>query len=123
MLEKIKQANPNAEYVLLGGDGDQVKSFRKAWRKACEAAGLKGFLFRDLRPSAARNLVRAGVPRDVAMKITGHKTEDVFERYNITSTDDLHDAGTSLTEYLNQKRRAAAQSASWIISRAVLLKN
>ncbi len=110
MLEKIKQANPNAEYVFLGRDGDQVKSFRKAWRKACEAAGLKGFLFHDLRRSAARNLVRAGVPRGVAMKITGHKTEEVFERYNITSTDDLHDAGTSLTEYLNQKRQAATQS-------------
>jgi integrase len=110
MLEKIKRANPNAEYVFVGRDGDQVKSFRKAWRKACEAAGLKGFLFHDLRRSAARNLIRAGVPRGVAMKITGHKTEEVFERYNITSTDDLHDAGTSLTEYLNQKRQAAAQA-------------
>jgi hypothetical protein len=32
---------------------------------------------------AARNLIKAGVDRRMAMKITGHKTEAIFERYNI----------------------------------------
>jgi len=49
------------------------------------------------------------VSRGVAMKITGHKTEEIFERYNITSTEDLREAGTSLTEYLNTKRQAVAK--------------
>ena len=110
MLEKIRQANPNAEYVFLGVGKEQIKSFRKAWANACEATGLKDFLFHDLRRSAVRNLVRAGVSRGVAMKITGHKTEEVFERYNITDSKDIESAGVSLTEYLNQKRLEAAQT-------------
>ncbi len=37
------------------------------------------------------------------MKISGHKTESVFERYNITSQEDLREAARSLTRYLETK--------------------
>jgi len=32
------------------------------------------------------------VDRRVAMKINGHKTEHIFERYNIKATDDVREA-------------------------------
>jgi len=39
---------------------------------------------------------RRGVSTTVAKKISGHLTDSVFERYNITSTEDLHDAANKI---------------------------
>ena len=61
--------------------GSPIKSFWKAWRTACKAAGAPGRIPHDFRRTAVRNLERAGVPRSVAMKIVGHKTEAIYRRY------------------------------------------
>lgn len=43
----------------------------------------------DFRRTTIRNLERGGVPRSVAMKLTGHKTESVYRRYAIADDRDL----------------------------------
>ena len=48
-----------------------------------------------------RNLRRAGVDRKIAMAISMHRTEAVFERYNIDTDDDLRDAVGKRTSYVN----------------------
>jgi integrase len=59
----------------------------------------EGLIFHDLRRSAVRNLVRAGVPQKQAMDITGHKTTSVFQRYDITSGKDIQEAGRKLDQF------------------------
>jgi integrase len=79
--------------------GEPIGDFRKAFDAACAAAGLQGIVPHDLRRSAVRNFIRAGVKESVAMRLSGHRTRSVFDRYNIVS-EDLIDASTKLQEFL-----------------------
>ena len=80
-------------------DGVPVRVWRHALRDACRSAGVPHRLLHDCRRTAARNLIRAGVPERIAMLLTGHKTRAVFERYNIVSSGDLRDAARRLDTY------------------------
>ena len=65
------------------------KALYHRWKVACRLAGVPTRIPHDFRRTAVRNLERAGVPRSVAMKLTGHKTEAVYRRYAIVCEADL----------------------------------
>jgi integrase len=90
-------------------NGSRIKNIRAAWETACTAAGFPGRVPHDMRRSAARNLVRAGVSENVAMRLLGHKTRAVFDRYDVTSEADKIEAGKLLGQLLGQPEAKTAQ--------------
>ena len=71
-----------------------------------EGTNKPKFIFHDLRRASAQNLVRAGVPERVVMLIGGWKTRSVFERYNVVTESDPHEAAAKLER---QVRRIASE--------------
>ena len=92
-----------------------MKNFRRMWNRTCHKLGLgvydekgdnrryTGLHPHDFRRSASRNLIKAGVPRSTAMLITEHKTESIFERYNIKDTSDAKAALLKVGQYSSSK--------------------
>ncbi len=95
---------PALSAYVFHANGRPVVDFRKSWQKACCAAGVGrmvadesdpekeryvGKLFHDLRRSAVRDMVRAGVAPTIARTISGHRSDAVFERYDIVDGRDV----------------------------------
>jgi integrase len=74
---------------LVTDTGHAVNAVRTAWRRASVASGCPGRIPHDFHRTAIRNLVRAGVSEKVAMQLSGHKTRNVFDRYDIVNEHDL----------------------------------
>jgi len=95
--EAFKKRNVICSFVFPTEAGEQIDPFySQAWRDACKRAGCPGKIPHDLRRTAVRNLVRAGVPEKTSMLLTGHKTRSIFDRYDIVDESDLKDAVTKL---------------------------
>ena len=101
-LKKAGHIFPNVFWRMVADERGGKKHpkvitrFDKSWKIACRAAGCPGRIPHDLRRTAIRNFVRSGTSENVAMKLSGHKTRSVFDRYDIVSGDDLREAARRL---------------------------
>lgn len=92
--------------------GKAINWFYTSWRNACKGAGVSGRILHDLRRTAIRNLVRAGVSEGVAMRMCGHRTRAVFDRYNVSSERDIRAAADLLSAHHKTLARQARMTNS-----------
>ncbi len=108
--DALQQASEIIVPWVFHRNGRPIRDYRKAWKDACKKAGVPGRIPHDFRRTAVRNLERAGVPRSVAMKLTGHKTESVYRRYAIVSEADLSEGVAKLAALHESDKNNAATS-------------
>jgi integrase len=69
--------------------GNAVSEMKRSFATACKRAGIEGFTFHDLRHTAINNWRLAGHDYFRIMAATGHKTMNVFKRYNTVNKQEL----------------------------------
>lgn len=92
-----------SDHVFTWANGNPVTDFRRTWRTLAKKAEMPDLIFHDLRRSAVRNMVRAGISKQVAKLISGHQTDSVFDRYDITDVTDLAEATRKLEARISRK--------------------
>jgi len=108
-LYKILKEIPPAihdEHVFLYKD-KPFKDIRNGVKDACKQAGIPygrnvkgGFTFHDLRHTFNTYMRKAGVKEGVIMKLTGHSTREMFDRYDTKDEEDLKNAVKSMGLFL-----------------------
>ncbi len=120
MARRIKRRKEGCAYIFHSNGkpfsqphgGLRVWCYRE-WRCACEKAKLPSELrIYDLRRSAIRNLIHAGVPQATVMKISGHRTADTFRRYMIDDPEDTANAFRRVASYVRQRKKRQKRQAT-----------
>jgi transposase-like protein len=104
-------------------NGRPIRSFRDAWRRACLAAGVPGWLSHEFRRTAVRNLERVGVPRSAAMAMVGHKTEAIYRRYAILDEGPLPEAAMLLDSDAVTRVEPGQKTGALALDLIAFLKN
>ena len=103
MLGNIERVHTN----IFTYRNQPIKDVREGFKRLSQA-GLSNLVFHDLRRCAIRNFSRSMVPEVIAMKISGHKSRSVYDRYNIVSEADLHEGMKKREDTLTRAEKDAA---------------
>jgi integrase len=107
LLEVIKRAHSQRRLgnplVFHYNEGRPIGRFSRAWTTACKITKLGHVIPHDMRRSAVRNFIRAGMDQTVAMARSGHVTVSTFQRYNIVAEADMRAAAEKLDAHLAQR--------------------
>jgi len=96
LVTELRKSKQPENFLLTRDNGEPIHDLRGTWAALTEEAKLPGLLLHDFRRSAVRNMIRRGVAQKTAREISGHKTDSVFNRYNIVGEADLQDAARKI---------------------------
>ena len=99
-LGKVRQIGHNFVFTYRG---NPLKSIKDSFKKGCKEAGIKDLRFHDLRHTFNTNMRKAGIDRSVIMKIMGHKSTSMFQRYNTVDTEDIRIAMDKFDDYIKSQ--------------------
>ena len=99
---RISLRDPACPFVFHR-NGKPIKSFRKAFQAAARATGQLALVPHDMRRSAIRSFRKAGLSETDGMKLSGHKTRSVYDRYDIIDDEDSRQAMRRAQEYTKQE--------------------
>jgi integrase len=95
--------------VFTKPDGSPVPKWyiQRLFKKACLKAEVYPYRLHDLRHTFNTNMTKAGVDRVVIMKLTGHKTYEMFLRYSHLDKEQGEGAMEKLNSLLSLKNGGA----------------
>jgi len=70
-------------------NGRPLTDIKKSFKAACKRSGIENFTFHDLRHTAINNWRLQGHDFFRIMAVSGHRTMEVFKRYNTVSEEEL----------------------------------
>jgi integrase len=88
------------------------ETWRNRWQHAAAKVGLgtltgrhyEGVNLHDCRRAFATEAIDAGIDPQVVMRLTGHKTASMLDRYRIVKTETLADAIAKREQYVEKLR-------------------
>ncbi len=108
LLRDLYKVRYLKEHHVFLAKGQSVGSIKTAFNAACRRACIEGSRFQDFRHTAVTNMRRAGIDHLTIMQITGHKTLEVFKRYNSFLEGDLREAACRFNTYLTLAHSATS---------------
>jgi integrase len=97
ILLAIRQREKSGKVLSMTGHSNRVflfrgkpfKRFDRAFKTACEKANVEELWIHDIRATFATRKIDEGFDRDWVKMITGHRTDNVFKRYNRPKLESL----------------------------------
>jgi integrase len=122
LLSAIRQREKGAKVASMIGRTNRVFLFRgkpidrfdRAFKTACKKANIEGLWIHDIRATFATRKIGEGFDRDWVKMITGHKSDNVFKRYNRPTLESLRRVVSSdeiVPDVSPQNRPATGETA------------
>jgi integrase len=89
LVQMLKAMPRSIHGRVFTRDGKPLTDIKKSFNMACKRAGIENFTFHDLRHTAINNWRLQGHDYFRIMAASGHRTMEVFKRYNTVSDEEL----------------------------------